>query len=118
MKARLLSLEPEWNKGYKRIISLLCTLLILGIFYLSREVYIHYQENNVLLNQRGKISGEIMYWEQVVNKYTDYRDGYFKLAVLYYQMNNLEKSKENLQNSLKIDPNYAPGRKLEEQIGQ
>ena len=53
-----------------------------------------------------------MYWQGIVSKYKDYRDGYFQLAVLEYQLGNIQKAKLHLDEVLKLDPNFEKGREL------
>jgi tetratricopeptide (TPR) repeat protein len=53
-----------------------------------------------------KIRGEIERWEKIVDERSDYRDGYLKLAVLYWRLGEEVKARENLDKALEIDPNY------------
>jgi len=47
-------------------------------------------------------------WEEILEKYPDYRDGYLQLAYLYYKIYQNEKAKENLTKALELDPNFEP----------
>lgn len=47
-------------------------------------------------------------WQAIVSRYPDYRDGYYQLAVLAYQLNKFSESKTYLQKVRSLDPNY-PG---------
>jgi len=44
-------------------------------------------------------------WEEILEKYPDYRDGYLQLAYFYYKLGEDKKAKENLKKSLDLDPN-------------
>lgn len=52
-------------------------------------------------------------WEKIVAEKPNYRDGYLKLALLYYKLYENEKAREYLQKALELDPNFKPARKLE-----
>lgn len=66
--------------------------------------------------ERVRQAKEIAYWEDIVKKYSNYRDGYFKLALLTYQLGEKDEARVYLQKALVIDPNFAEGRALEESI--
>jgi len=55
-------------------------------------------------------------WEEILEKYPNYRDGYLQLAYLYYKIYQDEKAKENLAKALEIDPNFPPANKIKELI--
>jgi len=46
-------------------------------------------------------------WQTIVSRHPDYRDGYFQLAVLAYQLNKFSESKKYLQKVRSLDPNYS-----------
>lgn len=58
----------------------------------------------------------ISYWENITTEKKDFRDGYLKLALLYYLTYNNQKAEENIQKALQLDPNYELTKKLEEII--
>jgi tetratricopeptide (TPR) repeat protein len=51
-------------------------------------------------------------WEEILEKYPNYRDGYLQLAYLYYKIYQNEKAKENLAKALELDPNFKPTEKM------
>jgi len=55
-------------------------------------------------------------WEEVLEKYPNYRDGYLQLAYLYYKTYQDEKAKENLTKALRLDPNFSPTEELKKLI--
>jgi len=85
-------------------------MLIVSTYFL----YDSYKKKQEIDKKRQEIVSSILYWERAVDKYKDYRDGYFQLAVLQYRLRNFEKSKYYLDKALALDPNFAQGRKLEE----
>jgi len=55
-------------------------------------------------------------WEEVLEKYPDYRDGYLQLAYLYYKLDKNKQAKENLKKALALDPNWEKTKELKEII--
>lgn len=91
---------------------------VLLMFVIVFGVDLH---NNMLAldkvkEERVRQAKEIAYWEDVVKKYNNYRDGYFKLALLTYQLGKKDEAKAYLKKALVIDPNFAEGRVFEESI--
>ena len=86
-------------------------LFILGIS--AYDLYINYQNKKKIDLERQEIISKIEKWQGVVNKYKDYRDGYFQLAILEYRLRDFAKSKLYLGKVLSIDPNFEKGRELE-----
>ncbi|RJQ38448.1 hypothetical protein C4559_01525 [Candidatus Microgenomates bacterium] len=97
--------------------SLLIMLLLSGLVFASLDLYSNIKAKQKAEAQRTKIAFEIKYWQGIVEKYKDYRDGYFKLAVLNYQLGDSEKSRSYLNRVLEIDPGFEAGRKLEKILG-
>jgi len=65
---------------------------------------------NVLLSKRGNVTGQnlnntIGKWETFTENWTDFRDAYLKLAILYHRANNEEMAKVKFQKAFELDPN-------------
>lgn len=52
-----------------------------------------------------KLMSQLQYWESVVGKHKDYKDGYFQLAILAYQLKQFDKARWYVQKTLDLDPN-------------
>jgi tetratricopeptide (TPR) repeat protein len=76
----------------------------------SQEAVNVYKE---ALSIPANIKKEIAFWEEQVKSKPDYRDAYIKLSSLYYQLQEFDKAKENLEKARQIDPNYPEVRQLE-----
>lgn len=76
-----------------------------------------YARNEHAKWQRSPIEAEIKQWEEVVAKTPTYRDGYLKLATLYWKLRQDDKAKEALENAKEIDPNYDATYELEQKLG-
>lgn len=86
----------------------LSIILLLTLILGSIRVLDNYKKLKNMEDKRAKIVLEIKYWQGIVQKYSDYRDGYFKLAVLEYQLGNKDLAKQYSQKSLELDTNYNP----------
>lgn len=84
-------------------------LLFLSVFWPKRDLGKEWQE-------KKRIEGEIAQWEEILEKYPGYRDVYLRLAVLNWQVNNEEKTREYLEKAKKIDPNFEMTKELEQII--
>ena len=70
-------------------------------------------ENKRLSENRENIRAQIKLWQSVNQKSPGFRDSYFQLALLEYQLKDFNKSREYLEEVLRLDPNFKSGRKLE-----
>ena len=67
--------------------------------------------------ERSKIEREVRYWEKIISTRPDYRDAYFKLALLEYQLGDSDKTRIYLEKTLEIDPNYTPALDFRKEAG-
>ena len=67
----------------------------------------------MLNNEKIKVQNELIFWQKEVGKMPNYRDAYFKLALLNYQLKDFDKANEYLKKTLSLDPNFEKGRELE-----
>mgnify|MGYP001574656610 CR=1 FL=1 len=89
---------------------------MLAIVTVSLDSYINYQENKRLIQERVRIGKEIKFWQSAVDRFPNYRDAYFELALLNYQLKNFNKAQEYLNETLKLDPNFKEARELESKL--
>lgn len=61
---------------------------------------------------------ELSYWQGVTKEHPDYRDGYFRQALLQYQLGNEQLAEISLEKSLAIDPNFTAGRTFQEKLAK
>lgn len=102
------------HRHRKRFLIGFTTLLILlAIATVSLDAYINYQENKRFTQERIKIEKEIKFWQSAIDRFPNYRDAYFELAILNYRLRKLDVSRKYLDKALKLDPNFKDGRKLE-----
>lgn len=103
------------KKFQKRLIlaGLLTSLLMGGIVYVSFDLYRNLKNKEMLEKEKETILNQIENWQKISKEYKGYRDAYFQLAVLEYRLNNFNKSKEYLEKTLFLDPNFKQGREFE-----
>lgn len=89
---------------------------MLAIVTVSLDSYINYQENKRLIQERVRIGKEIKFWQSSVDRFPNYRDAYFELAVLNYKLKKLDTSRKYLDKALKLDPNFKEAHELESRL--
>lgn len=95
------------------LVIFICSVLIVGTGILAVDLLGNVKERKELNNKKEVLMKEKKNWEEATSKYTDYRDGYFKLATINYQLGNIESARINLKKTLDLDPNFEAGRELE-----
>jgi tetratricopeptide (TPR) repeat protein len=88
-------------------------ILILQVGVVSKT-WLNYQS---MVERQVHIEETISYWKTVVNKYPDYRDGYFRLSVLSFQVGRDEEAKLYLQKVFALDPNFIEWDELASRLG-
>lgn len=95
--------------------AILTAVVFLGmVIYAAAQLSSSLQGYKTAKVERDKIVYELSFWEQVVRSHPDYRDAYFKMALLRYQLGDKVSSKGYLQKAMEIDPNFEEGKKLKE----
>ena len=84
---------------------------------ISLSIFSLWTRNELAKFTREPIEQEIIKWEQLVLVTPTYRDGYLKLATLYWRLDEDEKAKEMLTRAKGIDPNYEETEKLKKDLG-
>ncbi|MBI4100491.1 tetratricopeptide repeat protein [Candidatus Microgenomates bacterium] len=114
--------KDKFPSIYRRItekkIWLAVASVVIGVAILivGADLQKNIQKKQDIEKERVKIAKEIEYWEKTIEKYKDFRDAYFQLAVLNYRLGELEKAKPFLQKTLELDPNFEEGRELEKLV--
>lgn len=94
------------------LVSLILTIILVAVIITSFNFYQNLEKKREIEKKREKIVLEIKYWQGIANNYQGYRDAYFKLAILEYQLNNKAKTNEYLQKVFELDPNFEAGREF------
>lgn len=101
-------------KNAKRFLLFICGGIIILLSITNLALW---AKNEIAKEKRAPIENEIIYWENTVDKTPTYRDGYLKLATLYWQLGNNEKAKDNFIKAQQIDPNYEKTKELKKSLG-
>lgn len=98
---------------------LLLTAIVAGLFFFGAVIFAGIQLSSSLQTyreakaDRDRVVYELSFWEQVLRIHPDYRDAYFKLALLRYRLGDTTSSKGYVQKALDIDPNFEEGKQLQ-----
>lgn len=106
--------EFKFPSNYRIITVIVLSLVLIALISLiSLDFYKNFGEKQRVGEERQKLVSEILFWQGIIAKHKDYRDAYFKLASLEYQLKNFNQARKYLQKVLEIDPNFEVGRRLE-----
>lgn len=105
--AKISQTSKVWLLWIGSGIILLISLLNFGLW----------SRNKIAGWQRQPIEQEIAKWEEIVSNTPTYRDGYLKLATLYWKLKEDNKAKESLNRATEIDPNYEGIEELKKKLG-
>jgi tetratricopeptide (TPR) repeat protein len=83
--------------------------LLAFLVFVSQDLQKTIQYERDLLGKRTFVRSEIQSWQAIVRKYPDYRDGYFTLATLEYQIGDTAAAKFYNQKALALDSNFKQG---------
>jgi len=68
-------------------------VLVIILAIVGLDLYKDVLEQKKIETERKETISKIEYWQKIVDKYKDYRDAYFQLAILEYRLKNFDKSK-------------------------
>jgi len=113
---RLLN-QPKIKKTIKvlSIIVVIFTVIILifGISVAGVSFYRNYRNYAQISAQRENLQSQINFWQSIADKYDGYKDAYFRIALLEYQLSDFQKAKDANGKALVLDPNFDDAKKLE-----
>ena len=95
------------------MVFIVSTVVMLAIGFSGSKLYKAIAAKSQVEGQRQAIAVEMQFWQGIIKTYPNYRDGYFRLATLEYELGNRNKAKEYVQKALELDPNFEEGRRLE-----
>jgi tetratricopeptide (TPR) repeat protein len=98
-------------------VSFFSGLLLLGIGIQLIVLQQNREEARQASSQREQVIKELSYWKSLVGKYKDYRDVYYRIATLSYQLGNKDESKLYVRKTLELDPNFEAGKVLGAKVG-
>lgn len=96
--------------------ALCCGFLTITIAMVGYETGQNWLKLSELQQQRKVIEQKAAQWKKILGKYKGYRDGYYQLAVLEYQLGDKQAAYDNLQEIKKIDQNDSEADKFIEKL--
>lgn len=108
--SKLLSITSKAKFILLVFVSLLFFLIFLTV---ALDLRLTLLENQKLNKERQVLQDQIQFWQAVSDKFPGYRDAYFQIALLEYRLKDFNKSKDYLNKTLDLDPNFKEGRELE-----
>ena len=125
--------KPQFPKIYRRITEskdfphvlkiLKKMLVVFGfaaifvfILFTLADLERNYVQNQRIQAERQKLIREINIWESFSDKYKNYKEVYFQIAVREFQLGNFKTAEQYLKKSLFIDPNYGEALKLQKEL--
>lgn len=111
-----LSLQPK-HKKFLTIFAAIAVFIIIvvltvGIGFFSIKVYQNYQQITQINAQRQQIQSKINFWQSIADKYAGFKDAYFQMAMLDYNLGNFQKARLENQKALTLDPNFEDAKNL------
>ena len=108
--------KPNFENAAK--IYYLCAafaLVALSLFNLA--AYADLNKTSYVLGINTSYEDKIKYWESFLEIYPDYKDGWIKLAQLYYKNGDALNAKAALNMALDIDPNSEEIKSIKVSLG-
>ena len=113
---RLLN-QSKYKKEIIYFLSFIIVFVTILLFVVTSLLAVKlYQEVSLyvkITNQRQTLQGKINFWQSFIQKYDGYKDAYFQIALLEYQLGNFEKAREYNKQALLLDPGFEDAKNLE-----
>ena len=87
-------------------------LLLFGVSIFTIKLYQEIGLYSAIVNQRQVMQKKINFWQSFTQKYDGYKDAYFQIALLEYQLGNFEKAREYNKQALLLDPGFDDAKSL------
>lgn len=109
--------QSNLKKSLKVLIFIFFTvffvIIVFSVVISTKNIYYQLVDLNNLLVKRQNVQSQINFWNSVSQKYPGYKDAYFRMAVLEYQLGDFNSSKLYNNKALLLDPNFKDAKKLE-----
>lgn len=98
------------------MISLVSLFVLAGIVLQGITLHDTLHQVELAKERRLQLTQELSYWQDVVRQHDDYRDAYFKIATIQYQLGEINQAQKSLEKVLALDPNFEKARVLGDKI--
>ncbi|MBI4096886.1 MAG: hypothetical protein HY428_00530 [Candidatus Levybacteria bacterium] len=99
------------------VVGFVSGILLMGIIITGVSLWQNNEALAKVKQERARYVQEVAFWKRVVDQYDGYRDGYFKLALLTYQLGEKTQARSYLQKAMELDPNFQEGRAFAQKLG-
>lgn len=82
------------------------------ILFMTFDLLKNFQRQKEINFQREKIESQVKLWQDIADKFQGYKEAYYQLASLEYQLGNIDKAKIYINKALYLDPNFEKSREL------
>lgn len=114
---RIITEKPVYKKALTLIGGILvffvAITLVVGIAFFTLKIYKNYVIFQNLSVKRQNLQNQISFWQSVVDKYDGYKDAYFRIGLLEYQLGDFQKARNYNEKALLLDPNFEDAKNLE-----
>jgi tetratricopeptide (TPR) repeat protein len=86
--------------------------LLIAIALQGYDLHANAQQVKRATQDREQVMHEVVYWKQIADTYSGYRDIYYRIATLQYKLGNVDESKAYIKKALELDPNFEDARVL------
>lgn len=93
-------------------------IFILATIIVGLDLQKNIAEKNNIESERKQLQKELVFWKDLISKYENYRDAYFKVSILEYKLGNISLAKEYVEKGLALDPNSIDGKRIEDFLSQ
>jgi len=119
-----ISLKIPESKDFPDILKILKQVTIIFVFaaiftfilFILVDLGRNYVQNQQIQTERQKLIHEINIWKSFADKYKNYKEVYFQIAVREFQLGDFKTAEQYLQKTLFIDPNYEEALKLQKEL--
>lgn len=94
------------------IILFVTVSLLIGVSVLAIKLYKEVLFYSKITNQRQVLQEKINFWQSFRQNYDGYKDAYFQIALLEYQLGNFQIAKEYNKQALLLDPGFEDAKNL------
>lgn len=95
--------------------------LLIGITLQAFDLHTNMLQVKQVAQDREQVMHEVVYWKQIADTYSGYRDIYYRIAALQYKLGNKEEAQSYVKKALELDPNFQEaqvlGAKIQRETG-
>lgn len=100
------------ERGVIVVISMVSIVLLTAIVIQGLQLQKTLHQAEIAKAKRAELTKQLAYWQDVVRQYGNYRDAYFKIATIQYQLGEADQAKKSLEKVVALDPNFENAKVL------